>query len=409
MADKTPGSPDSLQLRGAPLASARLSRKAALVAVGVLSGLLGVILVNLTKDKPKGTPGEQAMAQKSLEPALSAAKDLTNVPDVVAAAPQPPRVPDIPPLQAVVPPLAPPLTGAPAATGGDATDPMLADSTLPGFSNAASSAMQPAFAAASMEAPPQSPDTNSRPLPGTRTAAGPAALAESLERQTDLNQQEQKAAFRQQSFPSAYLGSRLKAPASPFELKTGTVIPGILVGAVNSDLPGEVIAQVSQNVYDTVSGNYLLVPQGARLFGHYDSQITFGQERALVSWQRLIYPDGSTLELGAMPADDQSGNAGLADRVNNHYGRIFGYGLLTSVLSAGLQLSQPQQQAATGTVLLPSNQQVAAAAVGQQMAELGAEIARRNMQVQPTIQIRKGYRLNVMVNKDMVFPGSYAP
>jgi type IV secretion system protein VirB10 len=118
----------------------------------------------------------------------------------------------------------------------------------------------------------------------------------------------------------------------------------------------------------------------------------------------LIYPNAATLELGGMSGHDESGNAGLADHVNNHYGRIFGWGLITSVLSAGYQLSQPQQN---NLLVPPSNQQVAA--VGQQMALLGAEIAKRNMQVQPTIEIRKGYRLNVMVNKDVVFPGSYSP
>ena len=107
-----------------------------------------------------------------------------------------------------------------------------------------------------------------------------------------------------------------------------------------------------------------------------------------------------------MSGHDEAGNAGFADQVNNHYGRIFGWGLLTSVLSAGYQLSQPQQN---NLLVPPSNQQVAAASVGQQMAQLGAEMAKRNMQVQPTIEIRKGYRLNVMVNKDVVFPGSYSP
>jgi type IV secretion system protein VirB10 len=200
----------------------------------------------------------------------------------------------------------------------------------------------------------------------------------------------------------------VKKPLSPFELKTGTVIPGILISEVNSDLPGEVIAQVSQNVYDTASGSRLLIPQGARLFGRYDSHVTFGQQRALVIWERLIYPDASTLELGGMAGSDQTGKDGFADRVNNHYARVFGYALLTSVLSAGYQLSQSQGTTA-GNFVVPSNQQIVAASVGQQMAELGSEIARRNMRVQPTIEIRKGYRLNVMVNKDVVFPGTYTP
>jgi type IV secretory pathway VirB10-like protein len=179
----------------------------------------------------------------------------------------------------------------------------------------------------------------------------------------------------------------------------------MLINTISSDLPGEIVAQVSRNVYDTATGKYLLIPQGSRLFGRYDSKVSFGQERALVVWYRLIYPNAHTLELEGMGGDDQEGRAGFTDRVNHHYGRIFGWGLVTSVLSAGYQLSQPQQ----ANSLVPSNQQVAAAAVGQQMAELGAQMASRNMQVQPTLEIRKGYRFNVMVNKDIVFPGNYQP
>jgi type IV secretion system protein VirB10 len=219
----------------------------------------------------------------------------------------------------------------------------------------------------------------------------------------DPNHQADKMAFLRKGERSSYLGSQLTAPVSPFELKTGTVIPGILISAISSDLPGEIIAQVAENVYDTASGRYLLIPQGAKLFGHYDSQVSFGQRRVLVSWQRLIYPNAYTLELQGMSGHDSEGGSGFADRVNNHLGRVFGWGLLTSMLSAGYQLSQPQQ----ANSLVPSNSQVAAAAVGQQMAQLGAQIASRNMQVQPTIEIRKGYRLNVMVNKDVIFPGSY--
>jgi type IV secretion system protein VirB10 len=223
--------------------------------------------------------------------------------------------------------------------------------------------------------------------------------------ESDPNHQSEKLAFLQKSQRSAYLGNRLEAPVSPYELKTGTVIPSLMIGTINSDLPGEIVAQVAQNVYDSATGKYLLIPQGSKLFGHYDARVAFGQERVLVSWQRLIFPNSYTLELDGMGGYDQEGKSGFGDRVDHHYGRVFGWGLVTSVLSAGFQLSQPQQ----ANSLVPSNGQVAAAAVGQQMAQLGAQIASRNMQVQPTIEIRKGYRMNVMVNKDIVFPGSYQP
>jgi len=412
MSDPTPAAPEALQLRGAPGASARLSKKAALLAVAVLATLIGVIVVNISKDKTK-TPANDNTAKTELQPALNSARTLTrDIPDVLpeTTPKQPPQVPQLPPAH------------TPADTDGSrGPSPeeraRQADSAVPRFAHAQSTAIQPAFAAEMAEdsAPDAGPGENSgNPLHAvsnglattlSNTLAGaeqePAA-------QADLNSQAQKIAFRQPTSPSAYLPSRVKRPLSPFELKTGTVIPGILISEVNSDLPGEVIAQVSQNVYDTASGSRLLIPQGARLFGRYDSHVTFGQQRALVIWERLIYPDASTLELGGMPGADQTGKDGFADRVNNHYARVFGYALLTSVLSAGYQLSQSQGTTA-GNFVVPSNQQIVAAAVGQQMAELGSEIARRNMRVQPTIEIRKGYRLDVMVNKDVVFPGTYTP
>jgi type IV secretion system protein VirB10 len=279
--------------------------------------------------------------------------------------------------------------------------------------------MRRAVAAWSAENPSQTDvpgDTDTNTGTGTTNSNGfsagfgrgnvPGDAARLMEAEQDLNHQDEKLAFQHATHRSYYLDSRVSAPVSPFELKTGTVIPGTLIGAMNSDLPGEIIAQVSQSVYDTASGRHLLIPQGTRLYGHYDSKVSFGQYRLLVSWDRLIFPNSYTLDLQGMSGHDQGGAAGYADRVNHHYGRIFGWALLTSVLSAGYQLSQPQQSNLLAT---QSNTQIAAAAVGQQMATLGAQIAQRNLQVQPTIEIRKGYRMNVMVNKDIVFPGAYAP
>ena len=411
MSDPTPAAPEALQLRGAPGVSARLSKKAALVVVVVLSTLIGVIVVNISKDK-KRKPAADNVANTELQPALNSARTLTrDVPDVLPEAPprQPPQVPQLPA----------PVGSAYNGPRGPSAEERArqADSAVPRFSQVQSAAIQPAFAGEMFE-DSASDDSQGQgggnPLPAVANNLA-TTLSNTLNgvrsepaAESDLNSQGQKIAFRQPTPPSAYLPGRVKKPLSPFELKTGTVIPGILISEVNSDLPGEVIAQVSQNVYDTASGSHLLIPQGARLFGRYDSHVTFGQQRALVAWERLIYPDASTLELGGMPGDDQTGKAGFADRVNNHYARVFGYALLTSVLSAGYQLSQSQGTTA-GNFVVPSNQQIVAASVGQQMAELGSEIARRNMRVQPTIEIRKGYRLNVMVNKDVVFPGTYTP
>jgi type IV secretion system protein VirB10 len=172
-----------------------------------------------------------------------------------------------------------------------------------------------------------------------------------------------------------------------------------MISGINSDLPGEIIAHVSQNVYDSATGEYLLIPQGTKLVGAYDSHVAIGQERVQVAWTRLNYPDSSTLDLGNMPGADQAGYGGFHDQVNNHFWKIFGDTLMLSLLSAGAQLSQPQTTSATG---VPTAGQTVAASMGQQFAATGAEITKRNMQIQPTLEIRPGYQFNVMVAKDVI-------
>lgn len=223
----------------------------------------------------------------------------------------------------------------------------------------------------------------------------------------DQNRQAQKQAFLDKAAAAndtPYLSSVRKAPMSPYEIKTGTVIPAVMVDGINSDLPGDIIAQVSENVYDTASGRSLLIPQGSKLYGSYDSSVAFGQKGLLVTWKRLVFPDASTLELKGMGGSDSGGYSGFRDQVDNHYGRIIGFGLMTSLFSAAFQLSQPQQSTTNGQL---SSQQTVAAAVGTQMSQLGIEITRKNLRIQPTIEIRPGYRFVVKVNRDIVFPSTY--
>jgi type IV secretion system protein VirB10 len=194
------------------------------------------------------------------------------------------------------------------------------------------------------------------------------------------------------------LASGRRASLTPYDIKAGTVIPATMVGGIDSDLPGQIIGQVAENVYDTATGQYVLIPQGSKLVGSYDSSVTTGQDRVLVAWHRIIFPDASSLDLGSMPGADQGGYAGFSDQVDSHYLASFGNALLLSAFSAGIQLSQPQ--AANGQNY--SSQQIIAGTLGQQLGELGTEIARRNLQIQPTLTIRPGYQFNVMVTKDIV-------
>lgn len=203
------------------------------------------------------------------------------------------------------------------------------------------------------------------------------------------------------------LQHRVRPSLTPYEVKAGSLLPAVLVTQANSDLPGQLIAQVRENVFDSATGRYLLVPQGTRAIGVYDSLVAFGQERVLVAWQRLIFPDGSSLNLGSMPGTDAAGAAGFHDRVQHDYVRIFGGAILLSAISAGLQISQGTFGSGSQTTDTRDLREILAAALGQNLGELGTEIARRNMNVQPTLEIRPGYRFNIAVMKDLVLPAPY--
>ena len=223
----------------------------------------------------------------------------------------------------------------------------------------------------------------------------------------DQNIQAHKERFRaaaEQKRVETLSGTRRLA-SSAFELKAGTVIPTILLTGLNSDLPGEVIGQVSENVFDSATGTHLLIPQGARVFGRYDSRVAYGQDRALVAWDRLIYPDGSSLTLEGMGGADKAGYSGFHDKVNNHIWRLLGYGAISALFSSVFQISQKDNQG--GFYGQRSSSQVAAEEVARQFSQLGIQMAQRNLNIQPTIEIRPGYQFVVMVNKDVVFPSAY--
>jgi type IV secretion system protein TrbI len=171
-----------------------------------------------------------------------------------------------------------------------------------------------------------------------------------------------------------------------------------MIGGINSDLPGQILGQVAENIFDSATGRYILIPQGARLVGTYDNGITTGQERVLVAWTRIIYPDASSVDLGKMPGTDQAGLAGMHDRVNTHFWKMFSSALMLSVLSAGVQISQGGQSPSANGL---NAQQSIAAGLGQQFGQLGQELARRNAHIQPTLEIRPGYRFTISVTKDM--------
>lgn len=201
-----------------------------------------------------------------------------------------------------------------------------------------------------------------------------------------------------------YLPNQVVPQLSRFELKRGSVIPATLITGLNSDLPGQITAQVSQNVYDSATGYRLLIPQGAKLFGRYDSKVSFGQERVLVVWTDLIFPNGSTLQIGGMAGTDADGYGGFQDKVDRHLLRTFGSAALIALIGTGIDISMPQSSTL-------ATQDTASDAARRNFAETFGRAAEqtisKNLNVQPTVRIRPGYKFNVLVDQDIVFPADY--
>ncbi|MBJ6749931.1 TrbI/VirB10 family protein [Geomonas anaerohicana] len=216
----------------------------------------------------------------------------------------------------------------------------------------------------------------------------------------DQNMQGEKRDFsreRQQDLP--YLKSTLMAPISQYEIKAGTILPATLITGINSDLPGQIVAQMRENVFDTVTGNYLLVPQGTRLIGEYDSKVAFGQERVLVVWTRLVMPNGESVNLEGMPGTDLSGYAGMTGRVNNHYGKLVTGVVLGSVIGAGAQVAVGGQGAPN---VPPTFGNLAVSGAAQNINQAAQQHTNKVLNMQPSIEVSPGDKINVFVTKDMI-------
>ena len=190
----------------------------------------------------------------------------------------------------------------------------------------------------------------------------------------------------------------LQTPASPYQLMAGTVIAASLVTGLNSDLPGFVIAQVTENIFDSVTGRFLLLPQGSRLIGKYDNVVAFGQERALVIWQRIILPDGSSVVIDSLPATDTGGYAGLADQVDLHTWQLLKGIALATVLGVGSELVFGGLGGSGDSDLIRALQLSTQSTTNR----AGQRLIERHLNVQPTITVRPGWPLRVIVHKDII-------
>jgi type IV secretion system protein VirB10 len=178
-----------------------------------------------------------------------------------------------------------------------------------------------------------------------------------------------------------------------------------MVTGINSDLPGNVIGQVSENVWDTATGRYVLIPKGTRILGVYDSRVTFGQRRVLLVWNRLVFPNGMTLDIAGSPGVDQAGYSGLSGRVNEHWGTMLKSALLASVFVAGAEIVYDSDSVGGNENKSPRD--VAAESAAGAIIDMGAKLADRAAGIQPTITIRPGKRMAIFVQRDVVFPSSY--
>lgn len=226
-----------------------------------------------------------------------------------------------------------------------------------------------------------------------------------LGQNADPNGQGSKEEFFNQDIKElGYLPNQVVPQFSPYELKRGSVIPATLITGLNSDLPGRITAQVSQNVYDSATGYRLLIPQGAKLFGRYDSKVSFGQNRVLVVWTDLIFPNGATLQIGGMAGTDTEGYGGFKDKVDRHLLRTFGSAALVAIIGTGIDMSMPESSTL-------ATQDTASDAARRNFAESFGRVAEqtvsKNLNVQPTVRIRPGYKFNVLVDQDIIFPSTY--
>ena len=248
------------------------------------------------------------------------------------------------------------------------------------------SSARPATATAAGDDGPSLPDTTPRADSGQN-----GRLA--LDPEHDQNGQQRKLDFASQPASGGTINPHgLQAPASPWQVMAGSVIAASLLTGLNSDLPGMVVAQVTEPVFDTVTGRTLLIPQGSRLIGSYDSVVAFGQSRALLVWQRIILPDGASIQLDNLPATDAQGYAGVADKVDFHTWRLLKGVALSTLLGVGTQVSLGGDSDLVRAIRQSTEQSA---------SQAGQQIVTKNLNVQPSITVRPGWPLRVIVHKDI--------
>ncbi|MGJ7542556.1 TrbI/VirB10 family protein [Variovorax sp. LT1R16] len=402
-------SPETLALRAQPRPVVRLNRRVLAVGAGTLAAaVLGGTLWSLQSQQRSRTPAAELFNVDR----IAKSESLDRLPKDYAGLPPAPK--------AAPPVLGEPLPGdlGPAIVqsqqpmeqrmASHGTDPaqltaeeaarssvFFRGSGSSGGSGRPMAAVSPTTPAANSNAGIAVPTQN--PFNATAGNTLPAVPSDPTGAQ---NRQDSKEAFLTKAGDGATRNpGSLQLPTSPYQVMAGTVISAALLTGISSDLPGQVIANVTEAVYDTATGRQLLVPQGSRLIGRYDSQVSFGQRRVLLVWTRLILPDTSSVALDRLPGIDPAGYAGLEDGVDWHWDRILAGAALSTLLGVGAELAAPESRTNQN-----GNRTVIAMREGAQdsINQVGQEITKRNASIQPTLTIRPGFPMRVMVSKDLV-------
>lgn len=401
-------SPEGVTLRAAPRSVTRLNRRTLAVSATVLAvAVAGASMWALQSKNRRGSGDPTNLVNIDR---IATADDLDQLPaDYSKLPPKPAPVP-----AASVPQLGPPLPGDWGAAS--VMPPLPAGGTNPGPSAENIDRQRQAeeiarsavfFHTSNTTGKPDAASTGATTLPVANAAAGafnpmgggPASTAAQPNDPTAIqNRQDQKEAFLARGGDAATRNTgSLQAPASPYTVMAGTIISAALVTGINSDLPGQIIAEVTQPVYDTATGRYLLIPQGSRLIGRYDSQVAFGQRRVLLVWLRLVLPDTSSIALDKLPGIDPAGYAGVEDGVDWHGGRMLAGAALSTLLGVSSELAMSNEGDINGNTVLALRDSAQDTA-----NQVGQDITRRNLSVQPTLTVRPGFPVDVMVNTDLV-------
>ncbi|MFG9250419.1 TrbI/VirB10 family protein [Pseudomonas aeruginosa] len=395
--------PEAVALRAQPRPVTRLNRRTLAILVGGLSvAVLGVTIWSLQPQRRSA--GEQTelydVDRVSKSEGLDALPtDYSKLPPAL-----PPDVPELgPPLPGDLGPAIvasqQPVTPGYSPPGHDPEDALRKEADAAAASSVFfRSGGQGQAAATVAQAAPGVPGVANTFAAFDPLAVGPASTAAQPADPTAVqNRQDQKEAFLKAGSTETRNSGNLALPASPYQVMAGTVIAGALVTGIKSDLPGDVIATVTEPVYDTATGRFLLIPQGSRILGRYSSQVSYGQSRVQVVWNRIILPDTSSLTLDNLVGTDPAGYSGLEDEVDWHWDRIVAGAVLTTLLGVGAELAAPENRQDGDRVIIAGRD-----SAQDSINQVGQEMTRRNMNIQPTLTERPGLPVRIIVNRDLV-------